>query len=119
VLIGQEGFHFANFHPLALPIRSEGPNRLSAGHRHHVGVLVLLTPAAQVQVAAVDRIGHHPGKRDLRCPQAREHLDRQFWFGLEAHRLRNTGCSTPILIRKPIEGEIDFTVNEGMPASLT
>jgi hypothetical protein len=37
-----------------------------------------------------------------RCPQAREHLDRQFWFGLEAHRLRNTGCSTPILIRKPM-----------------
>jgi hypothetical protein len=75
---------------------------------------VLLTPVPQVQIAAVDRIGHHPGKRDLRCPEAREHLDCQFWFGLEAHRLRNTGFSTPLLIHKPIEGEIEFTVNEGM-----
>src|SRR2546430_8757220 len=63
---------------------------LSAGHRHHVGVLVLLTPAAQIQIAAIHCIGYHPGKRDLRCPEAREHLDRQFWFGLEARSEEHT-----------------------------
>ena len=117
LVMQQERFHFTHFHPSASSIRSHDANRLITSHSHHIVVMVLLTPGAQVQIAAIHRIGHHPGNLDLRCPEALHHLDRQFWFGLEAHRLRNTCFSAPLLIRAPIERKVEFAVNEGMATS--
>ena len=45
-------------------------NRLIAGHGQDVGVLMLLPPGAQVQVAAIDRIGHDPLDRNRRLEES-------------------------------------------------
>ncbi len=46
-----------------------------------------LQPDAQVQVAPIDRIGHHPRDGDMSLANTLHHLHCQFRFGLEAHRL--------------------------------
>jgi hypothetical protein len=71
--------------------------------------------ASQVQVTAVDRIGHDPGKREVSLEDALEHLHCQFRFGLEAHRLRDAGGLTPLTILTPVQRQIEFTVNQRMP----
>ena len=114
LVMQQESFHFADFHPSASPIRSHYPNGFIAGDRQHVGIAMRLQPGAQVQVAAIDRIGHHPGDGDRSLPEALHHLNRQFRFGLEAHRLRDACSLTPIMILDPVERQIEFAVNEGM-----
>ncbi len=82
----QERFHLCCFHPSANPIRSHYPDRFIASNCQHVGISTVFQPGAQVQVASIDRICHHPSNRDLRIPKTRQHASRQFWFRLEAHR---------------------------------
>jgi hypothetical protein len=50
-------------------------------------------------------------------PQAFEHLDSQFWLGLQVHRFWDTSGSTPIRIIIPIDGKIAFAINEAMALS--
>ena len=65
---------------------------------------MLLTPGAQIQVAAIDRICHHPGNGEVSVKDPCEHLDGQFWLGLEAHRLGNMGGLTPFPISHQSKG---------------
>jgi hypothetical protein len=74
-------------------------------------------PGPQVQIAAVDRISHDPANGDLSLPHASEHLGSQFWLCLEAHRVCDACSSTPIPILSPVQGQIQFAINEGMAFS--
>jgi hypothetical protein len=71
-------------------------------------------PSAQVQVAPIDRIRHHPRDGQVSLAKAPQHLHRQFRFGLEARRLRNAGVLTALAVGDPFEGQIQFAINKAM-----
>ena len=73
-----------------------------------------LEPGAQVQVAAIHRIGHHPGDGNRSLEDPLHHLHRQFRFGPEAHRPRDACSLTPLMILYPVQRQIEFAVNERM-----
>jgi hypothetical protein len=114
LLMQHERFHVAHFHAAALSVRGHDPNGFIAGHGQHRVIRMRFQPGPQIQVAAIDRISHDPGNGATRLLHALEHLDRQFWLGLEAHRLRNMGGATAIPILAPVQGQIQLTVNQGM-----
>jgi hypothetical protein len=71
-------------------------------------------PGTQVQIATVDRISHDPANGDLSLPNAFDHALGQFWLCLEAHRFWDACGSTPIAILTPVQGQIEFAINQGM-----
>src|SRR6266516_6678335 len=99
-IMNQQGFSLSHGHPLATLWRLY-PDRLIAGHRQHVRVAMSFQKDAQVQVAAVDRIGDDPCERDLRFPETLNHLSRQFTLGLKAHLLWNASLVAALRIVDP------------------
>ena len=72
-------------------------------------------PGTQVQIATVDRISHDPANGDLSLENPLDHLLSQFWLCLEARLIVRDACgSTPIAIRTPVQGQIQFAINQGM-----
>src|SRR5947209_8495769 len=71
-------------------------------------------PGAQIQVAAIDRIGHHPGNGDLSCADALDHESGQFTLRLKMNRVRNPCLSTSLTIVCPWLGKIEFTIQQGV-----
>jgi hypothetical protein len=61
----QELFHLANLHLATLPVTRAYPDGFITGDGKHVGVVVLLQPGTQIQVAAIHAIGYDPGERSL------------------------------------------------------
>jgi hypothetical protein len=112
----QERFHLRCFHPPANPIRSYYPDWFIASHRQHVRISPVLQPGAQIQVASIDGICHHSSNRYLGIPNARQHASGQFRLGLEVNRLWDTGSLAPIAVLYPIQGQVEFAVNERMPS---
>ncbi len=51
----------------------------------------------------------------MKTKETLDHLASQFWLSLETNRLRDTDSLTPIRVFYPVEGQIQLTVNEGMP----
>ena len=111
----QERFHLCCFHPPANPIRSHDPDWFIASDRQHVRIAPVFQPGAQVQIASIDRICHHPSNRYLGIPQTRQHASGQFRFRLEANRGWDPSRLTPITVLCPVQGQVEFAVNEGMP----
>lgn len=102
-----------NGHALA-SIRRLDAYRLITGDGQHKGILMRFEPEAQVQIRAIDTIGHHPGNRDL-CPQdPLQHLLGQLTFGLEARPFGNTYLSTSLSIVDPVLGQIELAVDEAV-----
>jgi hypothetical protein len=91
LLLKSEGFPFTHFHPAALSSRRADANRFITGQRQHRGLPMRFHKAWQVQVAALARLGHHPGEGDLRAPDAFDHAHGLFWLGWETNR----GTSLP------------------------
>ncbi len=114
LLMQQESFHFADCHPSALSVSSQDPNRFSAGHGQHIGIAMRFQPGAQVQVAPVDRIGHHPGDGEVSLEDPLHHLQRQFRLGLETDGVRNACGSAALAIFHPGKRQIEFSVDEAM-----
>src|SRR5437870_13104023 len=79
-------------------------------------ILMGFQPGTQVQIAAIDRVCHHPSNRYLGIPHTRQHASRQFRFGLEANRLWDTSSLAPITVLCPVQGQVEFAVNERMPS---
>src|SRR5512135_244637 len=110
-----EGFYFTDLHASALTIKRQYSHRLITGNDQHIRVLMGFQPRTQIQIAAIDRISHHPGNGDSSLPEAFDHLDCQFWLRLEAHRFWNTSSAPAIAILTPVQGQIEFAINEGVP----
>jgi hypothetical protein len=109
-----EGFHFPHFHASACSLSREKADGFIAGHGQHVGILMGFQPGAQVQVAPIDAIGHRPRDGQLSLAKALQHLHGQFRFGLEARRLRNASLLAPFRVFCPVQGQIEFAVEERM-----
>jgi hypothetical protein len=77
---------------------------------------MVLTPGAQVQIAAIHGVGYYPGNGDLSVPNAFQHVYCLLWLSLEAHRLWDVGSQTSSRVLDSVEGQIEFTVNQGMAA---
>jgi hypothetical protein len=114
--VKQERFHFPDFYSSALSITGKSANRFIARDGQYIRVLMGFQPVTQVQIAAIDRVCHHPSNRDLGLPQTRQHASGQFRFGLEANRLGDTSSLTPLTVLCPVQGQGEFAGNSRMPS---
>src|SRR5207302_5208027 len=118
-ILGPQQARFALAHVDEPTSSVEGsyPNTLITSDCKDIPVPMSLQPDTQVQVASIDRIGHHPRNGDLCFPDSLDHLSGEFALGLKANRLGNACLATPIRIVDPFFGKIQSTVNERMAVS--
>src|SRR5258708_14100206 len=102
--VKQERFHFPDFYSSALSITGQYANRFIARDGQYIRVLMGFQPGTQVQIAAIDRVCHHPSNWYLGIPHTRQHASRQFRFRLEADRLWDTSRLTPLTVLCPVQG---------------
>ena len=86
---------------------------LRPGHRQHVAEPVLLQPAAQRVVGAIDAVGGHPGEGHTGRVRPLEHRQAELGLGGERDLLGHAGLGPARPVRRPAFRQIERTVDQG------
>ena len=81
------------------------------------GQVVLLQPAPQPAIAAIDRIGGHPGDRHPGVQGPLQHPAGQLRLGVELDLVRDPGLAAAPPVVGPALGQVQLPVHQRMPVA--
>jgi hypothetical protein len=114
-VLRQEGRKGANFDASQGPIGEREHDGLGTGNHADVGLPLLFEPLSQCRVAPIDAVSHDPIGVQMGLTQPDQHLYRKLGLGAKGNVDRDTRFPATGGIIGPAGGQIQLTVNQGVP----
>lgn len=79
-----------------------------------ISLAAIFEHAPDLGISTVKRIGKHPGARQAGIQRPRDHVPRHRRLGGKGDIARNMRLVAPHLVRSPVFGQIELTVDQSM-----